>query len=147
MEKQKKLKTLAMLAAAVLGAWLGLWLLGPVLLPFALGLLLAAPAVLARLVPLPLGRGLRRRLRCRGGLLRRRGVGENDLEPGDLVVLGQVLKDDGELLLVQVLSGLLGDVEVPAQDLDDLPGLQAEILRQLVDLILVHNTTQYGHLQ
>ena len=44
MEKQKKLKTLAMLAAAVLGAWLGLWLLGPVLLPFAVGLVFAKGA-------------------------------------------------------------------------------------------------------
>ena len=64
MEKQKKLKTLAMLAAAVLGAWLGLWLLGPVLLPFAVGLVFAkgaqpAIAALERVkVPRWVGAGL-----------------------------------------------------------------------------------------
>ena len=64
MEKQKKLKTLAMLAAAVLGAWLGLWLLGVALLPSAVGLAFAkgaqpAIAALERVkVPRWVGAGL-----------------------------------------------------------------------------------------
>ena len=44
MDKQRMIRTLALLAAAILAAGLGVWLLGPVLLPFALGLLLAKGA-------------------------------------------------------------------------------------------------------
>lgn len=44
MQRQRILKTAAVAAAAALGGWLGLWLLGPVLLPFAVGYLFALGA-------------------------------------------------------------------------------------------------------
>ena len=70
----------------------------------------------------------------------RRGVGEDHLDAGDLVVLGQVLKDRVQFLLIQILAGLLGGVKILAQNVDDLPGLHPEILRQLIHLILVYDT-------
>ncbi|HIR50553.1 MAG TPA: sporulation integral membrane protein YtvI [Candidatus Avoscillospira avicola] len=48
MERKKVLKTLALVAAASVGGWLTVWLLGPVLLPFGVGYLfawVAQPAV------------------------------------------------------------------------------------------------------
>ena len=57
-------------------------------------------------------------------------------------MLGQVLKDHCQLPLVQVLPGLFGSVKILAQDVNDLPGLQAEVLRQLIHFIFVDNTTQ-----
>ena len=44
MGKEKLWRTVLTTAAAVLGSWLGLWLLGPVLLPFSAGLVIAAAA-------------------------------------------------------------------------------------------------------
>lgn len=41
MHRRQILKTAAVAAAAALGGWLGLWLLGPVLLPFAVGYVFA----------------------------------------------------------------------------------------------------------
>lgn len=41
MERKKVLKTLALVAAASVGGWLTVWLLGPVLLPFGVGYLFA----------------------------------------------------------------------------------------------------------
>ena len=99
------------------------------------------------LAALPLGGRLRRRLGSRSGLFCRRGVGKNYLKSGDLVMLGQVLEHDIKLLLVQILPGLLRSVKILSQNFNNIPGLQAEVLRQLVYFILVDNTTQYGHLQ
>ena len=57
-------------------------------------------------------------------------------------MLGQVLKYHCQLPLVQVLPGLFGSVKILAQDVNDLPGLQAKILCQLIHFILVYNTAQ-----
>lgn len=63
MGKQKRWQTLGVLAASAVGLWLFLWLLGPVLLPFLAGFLvakLADPAVrtLSRRLPRWLATGL-----------------------------------------------------------------------------------------
>ena len=44
MDRRRILKTAGVAALAVLGGWLGLWLLGPVLLPFGVGYLFALGA-------------------------------------------------------------------------------------------------------
>ena len=110
-----------------LGAALSRLLLAAALLRLGLSLLGLAAAL-----------GLLGRGRALG--LCRRGVGEDHLDAGDLVVLGQVLKDRVQFLLIQILAGLLGGVKILAQNVDDLPGLHPEILRQLIHLILVYDT-------
>ena len=115
------------------GAGMAALLLGPLLAILLRTLFLAALALLS-------GRLGRRRGRCR--LLRRSGVGKNRLKAGNLVMLGQVFKYHCQLPLVQVLPGLFGSVKILAQDVNDLPGLQAKILCQLIHFILVYNTAQ-----
>ena len=132
----------ALLGTLLLRRGMGCLLLGALLRVVILILTLLALLILAALTLLLRRRSgsLGRRSGSLGRLLRR--IGKNSLEPGNLVMLGQVLKHYGQFPLVQVLSGLFGNVEILAQDINDLPGLQAEVLRQLIYFIFVHNTTQ-----
>ena len=84
---------------------------------------------------LALGRG---RLLLRGlGAL-----GEDDRDIGDRVVLGQILKDEAELPILQHLHVILGRFGVLGQDLRDLLGGDPEILGHLMHSVFVDDTTQ-----
>ena len=116
-------------------------LCGSAVLPGLAALGPASPVLrlLAALVPALGGGGLGR---SGLGLLSQSGVGIDGFDTADLVGLGQVLEDHRQLLVRQVLAGLLRRVEVLAEDLDDLLCLHPEILRQLVYLILIYDITQ-----
>ncbi len=63
-----------------------------------------------------------------GAFPRLRGVGENGLQVRDLVVLGQVFKDDGQFLVVQHLHVVFRGCSVCGEDLGDVLGLFPKIL-------------------
>ncbi len=106
------------------GDGLGL-LLGGTALPLALRLLLG---------------GLGGRLLL---LLGRLGpLGEDHLNPGYLIVLGQILKDQRQLPILQDLHMVLGRFGVLGQDLRDLLGGDSEVLRHLMHSIFVSYATQ-----
>ena len=106
------------------GDGLGL-LLGRTALPLALRLLLG---------------GLGGRLLL---LLGRLGpLGEDHLNPGYLIVLGQILKDQRQLPILQDLHMVLGRFGVLGQDLRDLLGGDSEVLRHLMHSIFVSYATQ-----
>ena len=71
-------------------------------------------------------------------------VGVDLLDGVDLVALGQILKDDGQLLVSQGLHMVLGRVAVLGQDVHDLLGgqglpLLCKVLGQLMDGIFNHH--------
>ena len=71
-------------------------------------------------------------------------IGEDALDALHLIVLGQVLEDDGKLLLIQSLHMVLGGRGVLGEDVDDLLGVAVEILGHFMDTIL--DIQQMSHL-
>ena len=124
------------------GAGLGLLRLAPLsagLLPALVGLGRSAlwPA-------LPLGSRLGGALLWLGWLrLGRLGlmvdVRKNGLYVLHLVVLGQIVENNGQLPLLQDLHVVLGGLAVFGHDLRDVLGIQLEVLGHLVDTVFVHH--------
>ena len=69
-------------------------------------------------------------------------LGENDLNTGHLIVLGQILKDERKLPILQHLHMVLGSLGVLGQNLRDLLGGDSEILCHLVNSVFVTYATQ-----
>ena len=89
---------------------------------------------------LPGGRLLPGRLRLLLGRLG--GVGVDRLDAGDLVVLGQALKDQRQLPIPQNLHMVFGRLGILGQNLRDLLGGDAEVLRHLMHSVFVTYATQ-----
>ena len=68
------------------------------------------------------------------------GGGQGGLHVGHLVVLGHILKDDGQLLVAEHLHVVLGGRSVCGQDLGDVLGLLAKVLGYLVYTIFILKT-------
>ena len=68
------------------------------------------------------------------------GGGQGGLHVGHLVVLGHILKDDGQLLVAEHLHVVLGGRSVCGQDLGDVLGLLAKVLGYLVYTIFILET-------
>ena len=79
------------------------------------------------------GRGLGR-LRGLGLVV---DVGVDALHALHLVVLGQIVKDDGQLLLLQNLHMVLGGLGVFGQDISHVVGLHAKVLGHLVYTVFI----------
>ena len=109
-------------------------------LPAALSVLSVLPAVLT-VLSAALGAGLLGGSAL-PGLLRRGGVRVDGLDAADLIILGQVLKEDVQFLVLQVLARLFRSVEVLAQNFNDLLGLHPKVSGQLVHFVLIDNITQ-----
>jgi len=75
----------------------------------------------------------------RGGLRLLIGLLEDDLDVGDGVILGQAVKDDGELPVRQHLHVVLRGRAVLGQDLRNGLGGEAEVLRHLVDSVFFNS--------
>ena len=71
------------------------------------------------------------------------GVREDHLDAGHLVVLGQIVEDDGQLPVVQNLHVVLGRRGVFGQDLADGLGGQAEILCHLMDSVFFNRQSKH----
>ena len=67
------------------------------------------------------------------------GIGKDRLDGVDLVLLGHIIKDDGQLTILQNLHVVLGGLAVLGQDLSDLLGVQLQILGHLMDTIFIHH--------
>ena len=88
------------------------------------------------------GRGQRLRGRGHSGLFGRRGglglpvhVGIDTLDALHLVVLGQVVEDEGELGLLQSLHGVFRGGGVLGEDVGDLLGGPAKVLGHVTDTV------------
>ncbi len=68
------------------------------------------------------------------------GGGQGGLHVGHLVVLGHILKDDGQLLVAEHLHVVLRGRSVCGQDLGDVLGLLAKVLGYLVYTIFILKT-------
>ena len=62
-------------------------------------------------------------------------VGKDALDALHLVVLGQVVEDEGELVLLQGLHGILGGGGVLGEDVGDLLGGAAKVLGHVTDTV------------
>ena len=71
-------------------------------------------------------------------LLLLEGVGEDHLDAGDLVVLREIIKNHGKLMVRQNLHVVLGSGRVLGQDLRDGLGGQAEVLGHLMHSVFFH---------
>ena len=108
--------------------------------PFTLQFLFTMLAGLLLGLGLPGGRLLPGRLRLLLGRLG--GVGVDRLDAGDLVVLGQALKDQRQLPIPQNLHMVFGRLGILGQNLRDLLGGDAEVLRHLMHSVFVTYATQ-----
>ena len=70
------------------------------------------------------------------------GIGVNRLDAGNLVVLGQTLKDQRQLPISQNLHMVFGRLGILGQNLRDLLGGDAEVLRHLMHSVFVTYATQ-----
>ena len=69
-------------------------------------------------------------------------IGVNRLDAGNLVVLGQTLKDQRQLPISQNLHVVFGRLGILGQNLRDLLGGDAEVLRHLMHSVFVTYATQ-----
>ena len=85
------------------------------------------------------------RLCLGGGLGLPVHLGKDALQAVHLVVLGQILKDQGQLPVVQGLHVVLGRGRIFGQDVGDLLGVLTEVLGHLVHAILVVQQKSHLH--
>ena len=115
-----------------------LGLLSALLIALGLRLLLGLLPVLALLSAL-LGLLL---FRLRLLLLHLCPLGKNGRDAGDLIVLGQILKDERQLPILQCLHMVLGGLGILGQDLRHVLCGDPEILRHLMHSVFVCYATQ-----